>query len=274
MFYGSTFTYGGVSSATYGLVLADFNYSDVEETSAFSPNVIIDKPAGRHRFIFGKKSYEEAPSFEMEVVSQEEISVANRAAIHRWLIAPSGMYSGSYVYQGWGVLTINDSVISSYSYHATFTEVDDVYFGGRLVGFRLHGVLDAPFAYGVDSSANASGTGSVATVTIANNSDIGYVYPTVTIRAGGSASSKVTIEYTNVTDTSNRTTIISQISGGSTYTIDGENRYITSTVATEGYGNFNKIWPRLVPGTNTLNIKAPSGTSVTTLCPTYKMIGM
>jgi len=273
MFYGSTFEYGGTDSSTYGLVIADFNINNVEETPAFSPTVITDKPANSIHAIFGKRSYDEAPTFEMEVVSPDEITVANRCTIHKWLISPQGVLTAGYSYHGWGALKIKSSVISSYTYHALFTEVDDVYVNGRLVGFRLHGVLDSPYAYGLTSTLEVWGTDGYQTVSISVLSDIGYVYPTMELSVGGLDSGDALV-FKNTTDSPYRSTILSDATIGYNYTMDAERRSLTTTAPTNPFGCFNRIWPRLVPGTNSLSIKMSSGSYLSISCPSYKMLGL
>lgn len=264
MFYGTYFTYAGTSSSSYGLTIAEFDIGEVDEVLSFSPTFTADKPAKSPRFFYGRMAVEEPPTFEMTAIRDFEISANVRNNIHKWLAFQKRFQD----------LKIHGSPLEDYTFHAVFTDVSDIYVNGRMYGVKVTGYLDSPYAYLSSVVVNVSGNQSTQTVTINNKSNIGdYVYPTVKIVNAGTLSSGKNMTWVNGADSASRFTEISGATSGSDITINGEIREITSTVPSEGFQQFNRVWPRLMDGNNYITVGLPVGSSMVITVPSYSLIG-
>lgn len=255
MFNATYFTYDGVFSGIYGLVLADFDDSSVTETAAFSPVLKTTKPVSVNRFFHNGVSYDTAPQFQFSVLSEVEIPDFLRREILSWLV-------GRNEYKK---LQIHQEDLYQYHYNCVFTDTEIIFVNGRCHGFRLTANFDSPYARGRATSVTVEA--GTHTVTIDNKSDIrdSYVYPVVQF-------SGESVDIVNETDDPQRHFTFERLNNNETVTVDNEVRCITSTVDGEKLSNFtSKNWLRLRPGRNTLTITA-AGT-VTVTCPHYVMIG-
>lgn len=267
MVLGKYITYAGVSSSTYGLVLAEFgNEEPVTEETVFSPTLTTIKPSLSKKFYYGKVSYDEAPPISLSLVSQTEITASNRAAIHKWLVGRKSFKP----------LTLTASPDTTYTYYAVFTTTTDIFVNGHYHGIRVEGHLQSPYAFIANGTATVTGTTGTTryTTTIAASNEIEeYVYPSFTFNCSGSLTGNVSLAITNLTDNASRVTRFVGLSNGSQVQINGENRTITSTVSGEGFQQFNKVWPRLLPGNNSIQIDMAASSSIVIGWPKYSMLG-
>lgn len=256
MFNATYFTYDGVFSGTYGLILADFNNEAVVETTAFSPILNTVKPAALNRFFHNGIVYEEVPQHQFSIISESEIPDFARREILSWLTGRNEFKQ----------LKIHQSDLEDYYYNCVFTDVTVIYINGRCHGFRVTANFDSPFAYGKPTIIEIKEAGTY-TKSISNKSDIvnGYVYPIVEF-SGGS------VDIVNVTDDENRHFTFSDLAPVEVITVDNEVRHISSSIGGEKLSNFtSKNWLRLRPGNNVLTIVASGTVKIT--CPQYAMIG-
>lgn len=289
MFNATYFTYDGVFSGTYGLIMADFDDSSVVETTAFSPVLNTVKPVSVNRFYHNGITYEDLPQHQITVVSETEIPDLVRREILSWLVGRNKFKK----------LQIHQADLECYYYNCVFTNAEIIYINGRCHGFRMTANFDSPYAYGNPTAGKLeSGTNSV--VKILNSSDIidGYVYPTISFAVSGTCNtdaqavawtesqdalatrnqdgtktplSSYNICIINKTDDENRRFIFAGLQTGESVTVDNEVKHISSSVSGERLSNFNKNWLRLRPGYNELLVDI-NGTGTIT-CPHYAMIG-
>lgn len=255
MFSATYFTYDGVFSGTYGLIMADFDDSSVVETAAFSPVLNATKPVSVNRFYHNGITYEGMPQHQITVVSEAEIPDFIRREILSWLVGRKEFKK----------LQIHQIDLESYYYNCVFTDAEIVYINGRCHGFRLTANFDSPYAYGTPTKITV-GAGT-HTIRIENKSDVkdNYVYPIVQFTGGS-------VDIVNATDDSQRHFAFNGLDATEVITVDNEVKFISSNVVGEKLSKFtSKNWLRLRPGYNTLNIVA-AGT-VTITCPHYAMIG-
>lgn len=261
MFNATTFSYDGWSTSEWGLVIADFDASNVVETEAFSPTLSLLKVPGQLRFFYGKVEYESAPSCEFSIVKEhvggrdgEGISAEARAAIMSWLVGRNSFLP----------LTFHSGDNEDYTYYCVFTSVKTIWVNGRCFGFRLTAEFDSPFARGNDDSIVLPG--GTHTVSIQNRSSLDdYVYPIVEFTGGS-------IDIVNNTDDSSRHFTFSGLNSLETVTVDNELNTITSTRDGEKLSCFtSKKWLRLRRGSNELTVTCPG--EVTIKWPHYAMLG-
>lgn len=288
MFNATYFTYDGVFSGTYGLIMADFDDSSVVETAAFSPVLNTTKSVSVNRFYHNGITYEGAPQHQITVVSETEIPAFIRREVLSWLVGRNKFKK----------LQIHQADLEGYYYNCVFTDVEIIYINGRCHGFRLMANFDSPYAYGNPTTCELkSGTNVVK---ILNNSDIvdGYVYPTVSFTVSGicngDAQAVAWVESQNAlatrnqdgtitplnsynvciinkTDDTNRRFIFAGLRANESITVDNEVKHISSSVGGEKLSNFNKNWLRLRPGYNELLVDINGAGTIT--CPHYAMIG-
>lgn len=255
MFNATYFTYDGVFSGTYGLIMADFDDSPVVETSAFSPVLNTTKPVSVNRFYHNGITYEGAPQHQITVVSEVEIPDFIRREILSWLVGRNKFKK----------LQIHQADLEDYYYNCVFTNAEIIYVNGRCHGFRLTANFDSQYAHGMPTVITV-GAG-VHTVRIENKSDIkdDYTYPIVQFTGDS-------LDIVNETDDSERHFSFAGLAATEVITVDNEVRHISSNFGGENLNKFtSKNWLRLRPGMNDLTIVA-TGT-VTITCPFYAMIG-
>lgn len=255
MFSATYFTYDGVFSGTYGLIMADFDDSPVTETATFSPILNTIKPALANRFYHNGITYEGTPQHQITVVSETEIPDFIRREILVWLVGRKSFKK----------LQIHQLDLEEYYYNCVFTNADIIYINGRCHGFRLTANFDSQYAYGTPTVISV-GAGT-HTVKLENKSDIqdDYTYPTV--RFCGQS-----VDIINTTDDFQRHFAFSGLEPTEIITVDNEIRHIYSNMGGEKLSHFtSKNWLRLRPGYNTLAIVASGEVTIT--CPYYVMIG-
>lgn len=255
------FTYDGKSSAAYGLMIADFTGlvpESVEENEAFSPSLTTLKVPSSPRLYHGGIEYSDAPTHEFTVVSQNEISLADRSAIMAWLIGRNSF------------LPLTFDSINGFTYYCVFTSASIVYVNGRCHGFRLVATFDSPFARGNPIIKEITGNGE-HTIDIYDTNDINdrYIYPTVEFIGRY-------ISIINTTDSDSRAFVFNNVREnvyGATL-VDCETKVIRNATV----DNFiSKNWLRIRPGernTLTVNIRSDIGVAFARItCPSYAMIG-
>lgn len=256
MFNASYFTYDGVFSAEYGLMIADFDDSSVIETAAFSPSLNTYKPSKSSRFFHNGVKYESAPTHQFSVISAQAIPDSVRREILSWLVGRSAYKK----------LIIHQPDLENYWYNCVFTNVEIIYVHGYCHGFRLTANFDSHYQYGEPTVITISGTGSQQSVTILNDSDVidDYIYPLVSLIG-------TSVSIVNNTDDSSRAFVLSGLGTSEEVVVDNEMRYVESSRGRPVLSNFNKNWLRLRSGENALSVTV-NGTC-TIMCPKYIMMG-
>ena len=285
MFNATYFTYDGVYSGQYGLMIADFDDSAVIETAAFSPSLNTIKPSRLNRFLYNGLTYETPPQHPFSIISQYPIEDVMRRKILSWLVAR----------EGFKVLKIHQTDLERYYYRCIFTDIQIIFVNGNCHGFRVTANFDSPYQYGEPVSSGLI-NGS-ANIRLYNYSDIpdNYVYPIVkfdaventpiTLDADNTLSAwiesfnnrniKCYLDIVNTTDSTTRHFALAG-NNPATYlvnkniTIDNEIKHISG--GSHGLLKyFNKNWLRLRPGVNELTIKTNGRVEI--ICPTYVKLG-
>lgn len=255
MFNATYFTYDGVFSGIYGLMLADFDDGSVVETAAFSPVLNTIKLASANRFFHNGVTYEGVPQHQFSVISEVELPDLIRREILSWLIGRREFKK----------LQIHQTDLEEYYYNCVFTSAEIIYINGRCHGFRLTANFDSQYAHGEPTVVEVEA--GTHTVKIENKSDIkdAYVYPVVQFTGGS-------IDIVNTTDDAQRHFTFGDLDSNEVITVDNEVRHISSDIGGEKLSNFtSKNWLRLRQGYNTLTIVAEGDVTIT--CPHYVMIG-
>lgn len=274
MFGAEYFTYGGVSSSTYGLKIAEIGSTKggtVEERDAASVTLALQKAPGSARCLHGGVGYESAPSFEFSVISTSIIPPSTRSQILKWLIGSKEFKPLTFGGDG--------GYSASYAYYCVFTSAKTILINGKAYGFRLTAQLDSQFARGTAQTISVTGSwdttdGITEVALVAGGYGNGYIYPTISFNH-----QKVIIR--NVTDDETtgveRKLIFEGNTAGDLITIDCELRRISSSANDPVLRKLtSKNWLRLRPGVYN-EIQMWLYGSVSNTCtitwPNYAMIG-
>ena len=254
MFSATYFTYDGVFSGEYGLMMADFDAEPVVETAAFSPVLNAMKPADNPRFLHGGIRYDAPPTHRFSIISEQEIPDVLRREILTWLVGRNEFKK----------LQVHQPDLEDYYYNCVFTDVDIVYINARCHGFRVTANFDSHYAR--SEAAVIVIPAGTTSYTVAVDADVidGYIYPLVEFTG-----SHATIY--NFSDGAREFTI-GQNPGGAFF-VDNESKIILKDGAVTRLDavTFNKQWMRLKRGNNELAISCDGDLTIT--IPTYVMIG-
>lgn len=259
MLSATDFTYDGVFSGVYGVQIASLNDSVVEETAYITPTMTMVKPSRSKKFYYMGSKYEEAPTFEFSIISENTIPDLVQRRILLWLDNRKGFKP----------LVIHQPEFETYTYNCIFNVTSIIYHAGRCIGFSLKATFDSPYHYEKSKTESFKGDGTEKEITIYNNSDIDddYVYPMVTfeLNEGGD------IEIYNDADDNSRGFVFEGIAANTKVTVDNETKIISSETSDDYFSKFKGLkWLRLVRGKNKLRIKINGTVEIT--CPQYAKI--
>ena len=262
MFSATYFTYDGVFSGLYGLMIADFDDNSVIETNAFSPSLNTVKPPALNRFFHNGMTYDAAPQHTFSIISEYPISSNIRREIISWLFGRDS----------YKILKIHQPDLEGIHYNCVFTTIDIIYINGYCHGFRVTANFDSFYQYAEPTSIEITGNGTEIIKEINNQSDVkyGYIYPTITFSMTAPVGD-YDISIVNKSDNSSRYFRFQGLLANEEITVDNELKHITSNIGGEKLSNFNKNWLRLKPGVNELSIVL-NGTATIT-CPSYVLLG-
>ena len=279
MFSAAYFTYDGIYSGQYGLRIATFDTSAMQETTQTVPTINTIKSANSKRFYLAGVQQKDAPTFQFSLVSELPIDIYNRIDILSWLDGRASFKP----------LIIHQNDYNDLTFNCVFVVNSIRYFKDNCIGFTVTATFDSPYQKLPSIKKTVTSDGVEQTITIINNSDIKdeYIYPTVTFTAKKSLGSGEQITIQNVTDDAGGTRkfyfknlLDASDVGGITVNVDNELKKITANKGGHLLQNFcymdgakmsNKNWLRLRKGENILNINI-NGT-VTIDCPQYIKIG-
>jgi len=278
MLNATEFTYDGVYSGQYGLLIASLDSDNIENTAILSPTIKTIKTPKRNRVSFAGLEYEENQPLTFSILSETDIPSSIRREVLSWLIGRNGFKK----------LQIHQSDYDDYEYNCIFTDAEVIFVNGSCKGFTITANFDSPYCYGRPYKKIYNGNGTeYETITVVNESDVldDYVYPFVTIKPNslGGVYEKISIKNTSDIDAERAfefdglTTELLQTD--EELCIDNELCIITKRkegeTATNPIGNvldtFNKNWLRLKKGVNKLDIKING--KVTIEVPHYVLIG-
>lgn len=256
MFTATEFTYDGIPSSKYGLKIATFDATALEETSYIVPNIEVAKSATSHKFHYIDRTYDSPPTFDFSVVSEEAIHEEILREILIWLDSRRGFKPLIIMQPGFDELT----------YNCIFAVTSLIYHSGRCVGLNLSATFDSNYILGKPIEIIIFGKGELKDVDLYNDSDNidTYIYPTVEFDTTDGAVSII-----NSTDNAVREFAFSGLTPNTTYVVDNELKTITG----EGRNlleKFSRNWLRVLRGKNHLKVRVNGSLTIT--CPKYVKI--
>lgn len=242
-FYARSFTYGGIMSELYGLLISS---SDSGESSSPAADVelrtqeIFRRPV---RYFYGTTP---AKALEFDVnfrTSEEDLTAEDAALAQRWLF-------GS---QNYNKLRVQQPDMQDTYFNSIFINPEIIRAGNLIRGFNATAICDSPFAYTMSRSQTYITNGAELSYTVFNSSENNYyTYPQIVATMLGVGGS---FKIVNVTD-NNRTLEFTELSGAEVLTINNDFQIITSSTGLKRLNN--ATYPiqffRLVPGINSITI--------------------
>jgi hypothetical protein len=263
MFSATHFTYDGIYSAKYGVLVASFEGESVETTEAFTPTLSTYKGVRAQRFYHGGVDYGGAPEYGFSIISPEAIPDLRRREILSWLVG-RGEFKD---------LQIHQPDLEKYRYKCVFTNAGIITVNGQCHGFKLTAKFDSPYCYGgvVSGTVVSDGAGDVR-IRIVNASDAPeeWTQPVVKFRAAEPVDGK-DIRITNEADTVSGAFEFEGLTPNERLVVDNELGKVESDVSGDRIACFNGNWLRLKKGANVLTVRING--EVTIECPQYVLIG-
>lgn len=248
-FYGSNFTFNGVSSEEFDLMLYDIGGNGQENSEFASTVSIIEEDViTRWKPVFYGVRFENKLEFNLVFgVNQDRIDAGKYLdryelnAIASWL---TGL-------DGYKYLTIDQDDMTHVRYKCYVSSLSVVEYG--MIPWALDATItcDGPFAYMAPTSFIYDSNSGY--VNLLNESGYnGYYYPKVTLYASGSGGGSLSI--TNLSDNNRVFEFTNLPASITTINVDCENGTITNNADLNLYDYFNFNFLRLKRGYNKLSI--------------------
>ena len=244
-FYGSAFTFDGVSSEDYGLMLYDFNNVS-QGNSAYASDMTIqeDRIPLQYKSLYYGSYFKEPLEFTL-VFGADEYTALNHEDIDRQEMDLIGSWlTGK---QGYRWLSIAQPDLFNVRYRCIITDLKVIEFSGFKWAFQCTVHCDSPFGYLYPEEYNLSVSGEETLLLRSLSSYHGYYYPKVELSLNDGGSFTIT----NMTDNQSKFSVTDYPSAD-TLVIDGEHGIITSKSIKNPYVYCNFDFPKLVRGDNIL----------------------
>lgn len=246
-FYGSSFSFDGISCEEYGLMLYDFNNTTQGNSKFASLDVLEDRIYLRPRSLFYGTTYKTPLEFKL-VFGANEYSAAQQQPIDRQdMEIISGWLTGYDTYK-WLMIDQPDMIGIRYRCIITDLEVLEIGFDKWAFACTVH--CDSPFAYTLPMEFEYVADGTLDVV-LHSRSSSNLIY-----------SPKVSVTITNGVDfkiinhsLKDSTFLLSGIPGtvGDIF-VDSECGIVTCSSGINLYPYFNFSFPKLKRGDNALTI--------------------
>lgn len=263
-FYGAHFEYAGRSSEEYGLIIASINEPQNMAVSGSAELITLFNKRDDRRYYIDTSFDGAHLEYDMEVFSEDPISVSDQRAITKWLFHQRG-FKRLYVAvaddcDNEAQRTVNDSAKRIYL-NCILTDPEKIEGGDGVYGYKFHVNCDSPVGWieTVSQTFNIGGTSDSSSTIISVTTDTDlykYVYPTVQINmaTGVTTNDGMTFMIINETDSNTRITSFHNLLDGATFRMNGNTNFITSGFYTKFY---DKNFIRLLDGTNNLSVYGP-----------------
>lgn len=246
-FYGSSFSFNGISCEEYGLMLYDFNNTTQGNSQFATIDVLEDRVYQRPRSLFYGTTYKNPLEFKL-VFGADEYAASRGESIDRSeMELVSSWLTG---HSGYGVLTIDQPDMCDIFYKCIITNLETVEIGFDKWAFSCVVHCDSPFAYMTQQKFSCSVDGeSIIVINSRSTANCPY-YPIVTIQLSECGN----IMIANSRDKNQPFTINNFPILNDTIFIDGSTGEITSQSGINVYRYSNFAFPRLFRGDNNLTI--------------------
>lgn len=259
---GLQFIFDGVPSQRYGLTLAKFDSSSYRYKGGSDVEVTTFKAPRSPRQQIQRIEETGVLEFDLEMFSDHPLQSYEVNAIATWMF-------GQNEYKK---LIIQSPDYSGIYFNCILNNREDIAIQNGTNGFKFTVQCDAGGAW---TNVKTRSYTSPATISVINKSALNdYTYPDVEINI---SSGTTAISLINTTDSATRATTftLSSASSGETLKIDGASGEISSSISVNHLAEFNKVYPRLKRGNNSIIVSATGGsvTSINFLFQEYVRLG-
>lgn len=255
-FYGSSFSFDGISCEEFGLMLYDFDNITQGNSQFANMKIYEDRVSKRARSIFYGTDFEDGLEFKM-VFGVDEYAASRHNPIDRQEMEVIGSWLTFHNSYKW--LTIDQPDMESIRYHCIITDLETVEIGFSKWAFSCIVHCDSPFAYTLPQVFSYTINGS-SDVTLQSRSSSNLPYfpiVSITLPSGGD------LTIINVSDGNRSFQMNGVPSSAGTITLNGENGILTCEGGMNLYPYCNFQFPRLIRGDNKMTINGNGTVSFT-----------
>lgn len=254
MIYGSSFTYDGVSSDSYNVILCTIDNFGLDEADmGLGTEIIWDSSSLAERYEYASK-YSSVLSFEMTLCNKDFTSFTRTQvrSLAKWLTGRTK--------SAW--LSIKDEAYDDLHYNCRVVSMAKKKAGSRVLGLVLKWECSSPFAYTEEYTCRYTITGPGQQVILYNDSDDTehYLYPCLTIEA------RDNMDFFSIVNESdqNRETKLNQIAYNEIIRMDNQNGILSTNIHDKALLPLfeGRKWFQLLAGENRLRITGNCNLSI------------
>ena len=256
--YGSHFEYGGVSSRTHGIIIANVESQRFSQMAGTIAGVTIFSKSSKKNYLIDD-DYSGSPlSFEVDIITDDErtMNLSERRPIEKWLFNRHS-FRKLYLDEEDDCDNETSEVVDGEKkrLYMNCRFVNPIYleYQGGIVGYRATLETDIGMwwqdaitkTYSIEHTSADEST----TISLAVDTDLSdYTYPKMTVVMNSTGGDFTVI---NNTDSDSRLTKFTNVGAGATVTMNGEFNYVSS----QYYELFYKQnFPRLLDGNNQITV--------------------
>ena len=243
-FYGSSFSFDGISCEDFGLMLYDFNNTSQGDSKFAKVKIHEDRPYQRMRSIFYGVTYDDPLEFDL-IFGVNEVSANQHSPIDRQEMEVIGSWLTGHNSYKW--LVIDQPDMAGIRYRCIITDLKMIEFAGDKWAFQCTAHCDSPYGYTIPMEYRYI-INRTSDVILKSRSSINLPYfPNVEIVLRNSPDFSI---YHKETDTTFTLEDLPQPS--ETVYVNVETGILTSKSGLNIYPYFNFVFPQLVRGENHL----------------------
>lgn len=283
--FGQSFTYNGVSSDDYGIILCAVTQPDSIQMGLKREIIKGEITSNRSVANWYNAKYSDTLSFEITITKPEDRAFSREEVrdINAWLTGPRTPT----------LLFFEDEAFDPINYYGIFTDVTDTY-GSGIIMLTYTFTADSPYGWSNEREfkCTSSSTSSTTKFEIINDTDelTDFVYPLFEIKS--TPGTKITIENTSEISADLKSCVFSftfptKLDSTLPIYIDSKRHrfyyknnlgskiilslsdlgFTTDQLDNFDSGSLAMYWIRLIPGTNILNVTGKCDIATTFRCP-------
>jgi len=249
-FYGSGFTFNGVSSDEYHLMIYDIDGGEGQENGQFSTREPVEErlPGSYLPLYYGSK-FNQPLEFRLVFgLSQKGIQLRipldrwDMEAIATWLTGPDG----------YRPLEIEQGDLDTIHYNCMISELRQVAFGWETFAMSCKVRCDSPYAYTDEYKYGFNVNLGLQSELYNRSTHCGYFLPKIRITGIGSGLAGRSVSIKNLSEGGRETLLTDIPSGVSEIILDQQRGVISNSAGENLYDNWNFQFCRLIRGKNIL----------------------
>lgn len=283
--FGQSFTYNGISSDDYGIILCAVTQPDSMPMGLKREVIKGEITSNRPVANWYNAKYSDTLSFEITITKPEDRAFSREEVrdINAWLTGPRTPT----------LLFFEDEAFDPINYYGIFTDVTDTY-GNGIIMLTYTFTADSPYGWSNEREfkCTSSSASSTTKFEIINDTDefTDFVYPLFEIKS--TPGTKITIENTSEISADLKSCVFSftfptKLDSTLPIYIDSKRHrfyyknnlgskiilslsdlgFTTDQLDNFDSGSLAMYWIRLIPGTNILNVTGKCDIATTFLCP-------